>query len=328
MRLVQFLTKGGNNAVAQVLGNRLQLIAKHSTSYELANKAISENKILEQIVLENRSSEYADYAEVFESDRLLSPISHPDPSHFWITGTGLTHSGSATTRNAMHAKLEKEVDLSDSMKIFKMGMEGGKPEKGEIGVQPEWFYKGNGTTVVPPNGNLDLPDYALDGGEEPEIAGFYLISDDGIPYRIGYALGNEYSDHITERINYLYLAHSKLRQCSFGPELLLGELPKSVKGIVSVIRGNEILWTKEFLSGPENMIHSLENLEYHHFKYELFRNPGDLHCHFFGTATFSFSDGIEVEDGDRFQIESANFGMALRNTVKKSSSKFIGIKTL
>ena len=328
MRLVQFLTKGGNNAVAQVLGDELQLISKYSTSYELANLAIAKNRTLEQVILENLSSERVDYAQVLDSQRLLSPISHPDPAHFWITGTGLTHSGSAATRDSMHAKLEKEEDLSDSMKIFKMGMEGGKPKKGEIGVQPEWFYKGNGTIVVPPNGNLNLPNYALDGGEEPEIAGLYLIGEDGTPYRIGYALGNEYSDHITERINYLYLAHSKLRQCSFGPELLLGELPKSVKGNVSIIRGNKTVWTKEFLSGPDNMIHSLENLEYHHFKYDLFRYTGDLHCHFFGTATFSFSDGIKIEDGDQFEIESEVFGKALRNNIKKSSSKSVSIKIL
>ena len=165
-------------------------------------------------------------------------------------------------------------------------------------------------------------------GEEPEISGFYIIGPDGTPYRLGYALGNEYSDHITERINYLYLAHSKLRQCSFGPELLLGDLPKSVKGQVSVKRGDEVLWQKDFLSGQDHMIHSFENLEYHHFKYDLFRNPGDLHCHFYGTATFSFSDGIKIEDGDQFQIESDIFGKPLRNTIKKSTSKFSGVKTL
>ena len=328
MRIVQLVTKGGNNAVARVVGGALQLVSKHASTYELANRAILEHKTLAQLIAENLSSERVDYTQVFDSERLLSPVAHPDPARFWITGTGLTHSGSAATRNAMHAKLKKEEDLSDSMKIFKMGMEGGKPESGKVGVQPEWFYKGNGTIVVPPNGKLNLPDFALDGGEEPEIVGFYQISSDGTPYRIGYALGNEYSDHVTERINYLYLAHSKLRQCSFGPELLLGELPKSVSGTVSVIRNHETLWSKEFLSGPDNMIHSFENLEYHHFKYDLFRNPGDLHCHFFGTATFSFSDGIKIEDGDQFQIESEVFGEALRNTVKRSLSTPIEVRTL
>ncbi|MEN8836614.1 MAG: GguC protein, partial [Celeribacter marinus] len=40
---------------------------------------------------------------------------------------------------------------------------------------------------------------------------------------------------------------------------------------------------------------------------------GDLHVHFFGTATLSFADGVKTEDGDVFEIEAAYFGMALRN---------------
>ena len=327
MRLVQFKTIEGKNSVAIVLGETLQLILNFSYTYELAQRAISEATTLEKLIEKNLSSERIDYIEVINSNRLLSPIHHADPAHFWITGTGLTHSGSATTRDAMHKALEEE-DLSDSMKIFKMGIEGGKPSKGKIGVQPEWFYKGNGTSVIPPNGTIEFPDYALDGGEEPESVGLYLIGNDGNPYRIGYALGNEYSDHVMERINYLYLAHSKLRQCSFGPELLLGELPKEVKGKVSVIRNQETIWSKEFLSGENHMIHSFENLEYHHFKYDLFRNPGDLHCHFFGTATFSFGDGIKVEDGDEFKIESEVFGKSLHNKLKKVSKKRIEIKVL
>lgn len=328
MKLVQFKTLENKNAVAIVKGETLQLISSFSSTYELAQRAISETSSLEKLIEKNLSSEHVDYFEVIKSNRLLSPIAHPNPAHFWITGTGLTHSGSAATRDAMHAKLEKDEDLSDSMKIFKMGIEGGKPKDGQSGAQPEWFYKGNGTTVIPPNGDIELPDYALDGGEEPEIAALYLIGEDGNPYRIGYALGNEYSDHVMERINYLYLAHSKLRQCSFGPELLLGELPKSVKGKVSVIRNNETFWTKEFLSGEDHMIHSLENLEYHHFKYDLFKTPGDLHCHFFGTATFSFGDNIKIKDGDKFRIESEQFGKPLCNKVKKSSKNMVQVKIL
>jgi hypothetical protein len=50
------------------------------------------------------------------------------------------------------------------------------------------------------------------------------------------------------------------------------------------------------------MSHSLANLEHHHFKYALFRRPGDVHVHFFGTATLSFSDGVKTEEGDMFEI--------------------------
>ncbi len=44
---------------------------------------------------------------------------------------------------------------------------------------------------------------AIQSAEEAEIVGLYLNGPDGRPYRIGYALGNEYSDHVTEAANYL-----------------------------------------------------------------------------------------------------------------------------
>ncbi|TIS30695.1 MAG: GguC protein, partial [Mesorhizobium sp.] len=81
---------------------------------------------------------------------------HPDPAHLHLTGTGLTHLGSAATRDSMHKKLSSdgEEQLTDSMKMFRMGLEGGKPAKGQTGVQPEWFYKGNGTMAVAPGAAL------------------------------------------------------------------------------------------------------------------------------------------------------------------------------
>jgi hypothetical protein len=181
-------------------------------------------------------------------------------------------------------------------------------------VQPEWFYKGDGSIVSASEQDLTMPGFSLDGGEEPEIAGLYLIGPDGVPYRVGYALGNEFSDHVTERINYLYLAHSKLRMCGLGPALLLGELPAHVSGVSRVRKiDGEVRWEKPFVSGEENMSHTIANLEHHHFKYPLFCRPGDVHVHFFGTATLSFADGIGVEAGEVFEIEAAAFGPPLRN---------------
>mgnify|MGYP001964492525 FL=1 len=158
-----------------------------------------------------------------------------------------------------------------------------------------------------------LPAFAEDGGEEPELVGLYVIGDDGKPYRLGYALGNEFSDHVLERRNYLYLAHSKLRFCAYGPELRVGALPAHLAGASRIHRGGEVIWEKEFLSGEENMCHSLENLEFHHFKYQQFLRPGDVHVHYFGTATLSYADGIRAQPGDTFEIEMSEFGAPLRN---------------
>src|SRR4029453_6396591 len=145
---------------------------------------------------------------VLGSGRLLPPLTHPDPGHCHVSGTGLTHLGSAATRDAMHAKL-KSADaptLSDSMRMFQWGVEGGKPREGQVGAQPEWFYKGNGNIVVGCGAPIVAPDFAQDFGEEPEVVGLYVIAPDGRPMRLGFAIGNEFSDHVTERQNYLYLA--------------------------------------------------------------------------------------------------------------------------
>ena len=183
-------------------------------------------------------------------------------------------------------------------------------------MQPEWFYKGDGSNVVAPEQPVTSPSFALDFGDEAEIVGLYIVDHVGNPWRIGFALGNEYSDHKTERMNYLYLAHSKLRPCAFGPEIVLGDLPGSVTGMSRIRRRGEVIWEKEFLSGEDNMSHSIANLEFHHFKYALFRRPGDLHAHYFGTGTLSFADNISAEPGDRFELESAHFGRPLRNVYR------------
>ena len=81
-----------------------------------------------------------------------------------------------------------------------------------------------------PFGPLTIPGYAEDGGEEAEVAAIYFIADDGTPWRIGMATGNEFSDHVFERRNYLNLAGSKLRMCSMGPELVIDAKFHDVSG--------------------------------------------------------------------------------------------------
>jgi len=175
---------------------------------------------------------------------------------------------------------------------------------------------------------LTMPAFAQDGGEEPELAGIYLISPDGTPFRLGLCLANEFSDHVTERHNYLWLAHSKLRQASLGPELLVGTLPQHIVGASRIHRDGALLWEKPFLSGEANMSHSIANLEAHHFKYDLFRRPGDVHVHFFGTATLSFADGVTTREGDVFEIEAAPFTLPLRNTLTKAAPQPVVVKAL
>src|SRR4051812_38284121 len=317
MRLVQLKGADGDRLVAVLRDDAGgQVIRGVTSAYELASRAIAEKLSLEAMAARLGLGEGIEVRAALAEGRLLAPLDHPDPAHLVVTGTGLTHLGSAEGRDAMHKKLSGgELVLTDSMKMFKHGLEGGKPAPGQEGFQPEWFYKGDGASVVAPEAAFASPAFAQDGGEEPEIVGLYLIGPDGTPHRLGFALGNEFSDHVTEKFNYLWLAHSKLRQCSFGPELCTGGLPAAVTGTSRVRRGNEIIFDRPFLSGEDNMSHTIANLEAHHFKYEGFRRPGDVHVHFFGTATLSFSAGVKTEEGDMFEIDADAFLFPLRNSL-------------
>jgi len=333
MRLAQFLDKGGGRSVGIVSddGASLGVVGGARSVYDIAMEAIRRRSTVEAVARDWRTQEAVSYAAVVGERRLLPPLDHVDPARWLITGTGLSHLGSASARDAMHAKLQAdETQLTDSMKMFKWGLEGGKPPAGKIGVQPEWFYKGDGRCVAAPEQPLELPAYALDGGDEVEVVGLYVIGDDGSVYRVGFALGNEYADHVMERQNYLYLAHSKLRQCAYGPELLLGELPASVSGSARLTRNGQALWSDTWVSGDDNMAHSIANLEHHHFKYRDFRRPGDVHVHFFGAATGSFTKNVKAEVGDVFEIECPVFGRPLRNPLGRAREEYalVGVRAL
>jgi hypothetical protein len=328
LRLVQIQNASGERFVAAASDGGTAWRVKGSTTVlALARAAIAGNSTLKNLVEAMGRAESLDLGDALQRGGILTPVDHPDPARVFLTGTGLTHLGSADARDKMHAK-SLSADASDSMKMFRMGLEGGKREAGQVGVQPEWFYKGDGRSIVAPEQSLPSPEFALDGGEEPEMAGIYLIAPDGTPYRLGFALANEFSDHVMERMNYLYLAHSKLRHAALGPELLLGELPADIRGRARITRAGKAIWEKSFLTGEANMSHHVRNLEHHHFKYALFRRPGDLHVHFFGTATLSFADQVKAQDGDVFEIEAPPFSLPLRNPLKTVPAPTGGVRSL
>ncbi|MEP6869340.1 MAG: AraD1 family protein [Novosphingobium sp.] len=307
--LVQF-SQGNARGVAALDENGSRLINGAETVLQLADEALADETDLASVA-SVRLGDPVDLSTV----KLLTPIDHPVPAQCLVTGTGLTHLGSAESRDKMH-KIAAQGDLTDSMRMFLSGLEGGKPAPGQIGAQPEWFYKGDGSILVGANDCLDRPSFASDAGEEPEIAGIYLIDPAGKPVRLGFALGNEFSDHVTERENYLWLAHSKLRQAALGAELLLGQLPQDIRGTSRIVRGGDVIWEKPFLTGEANMSHSLANIEHHHFKYGQFRRPGQVHVHFFGTASLSFSEGIAPQHGDVFEISADAFTLPLCNPLR------------
>jgi hypothetical protein len=328
LRLLQVTVGGQLRVVAWDGEGDARIVEGVSSTYELAQKAIAAGQTFAEALAGLEKGAVVDLEAAATEKRLGLPITHADPAHFIVAGTGLTHLGSADGRDKMHKAAQSEEKPTDSMRMFLMGVEGGKPKDGEAGVQPEWFYKGDGSQLKATGDDLVSPAFALDGGEEPELAGIYLIGPDGMPFRLGFCLANEFSDHVTEKGNYLWLAHSKLREAALGPELLVGDLPDHVEGTSLVRRGGEVIFEKPFLSGEANMSHTIANLEHHNFKYELFRRPGDLHVHFFGTATLSFSEGIKTEPGDQFEISAAPFKLTLVNRLAIAADAPVSIAKL
>jgi hypothetical protein len=332
LRLVQLKHPKRGRHVGIVNGKALLLVAEYQSVFELALAAIALKKSIQDLAETSNTAEEINYDAVYKGEsewRLLAPFDHPhEPARCLITGTGLTHQASADNRQAMHSKAEAE--LTDSMKMYRWGVEGGRPAAGSIGTSPEWFYKGNGTILRAHNETLDVPNFADDGGEEAEVAGAYLVDPNGTPRRVGFMIGNEFSDHVFERKNYLYLAHSKLRTCSIGPEIVVGGGLDGSQGSVKIERAGKAIWCQPFNTGESNMCHTVTNLEHHHFKYPAHRRAGDAHIHFLGADVFSFRDEVALQDGDVMEIQLEGFGRPLRNPIRidKSKPQFVEVKPL
>ncbi|MEO8737390.1 MAG: AraD1 family protein [Edaphobacter sp.] len=336
IHLVQ-ISNGTSRRVAIVDEPQLRCLDGVESVYDLAQACLSSGKGIIEYAQSLANGESLNYDAVYGGSsewHLLAPIDVPgSPSRTLIAGTGLTHLGSAKDRQAMHKVEDKKVAeaVTDSMRMFQWGVEGGRPAAGKVGIAPEWFYKGSGSVLQAPFAPLTVPAYAEDGGEEAELAGVYIVDDSGTPYRIGIAAGNEFSDHKFEKRNYLNLAGSKLRSCSLGPELVVGAEFQAIAGEVRIERDGKTLWQKAIETGEENMCHSLANMEHHHFKFEGHRQKGDLHVHFFGAHSLSFGEGIELKDGDWTEVRFDGFGRALRNPIHvqpKDTDRLIEVHSL
>jgi hypothetical protein len=340
VRLVQLLNVDDQSRhVALVDEPSLRCLVGIGSVYELAQACLDADVGIADHARSLATGAVLSYDEVYAGTSvwgLLTPIDVPGaPSRVLVAGTGLTHLGSASQRQAMHLAGQSAQDkapavLTDSMRMFQWGVEGGRPANGQVGIAPEWFYKGDAAVLRAPFEALEIPSHAEDGGEEAEIAGVYLIAGDGTPYRIGMCNGNEFSDHKFERRNYLNLAGSKLRACSLGPELVVDAPFKDVHGTVRIERDGGVIWDKAIASGEENMAHSLANLEHHHFKFSGHRQPGNIHVHFYGADSLSFGAGVVLQEGDVAEVAFEGFGRALRNPIheEEKSTAPVAVRSL
>ena len=103
MFLSQILDGSGKQAVALREGSEAAVIRGAASSYDLAMEAIRTGRNIGAVIAEHGLGETVDLPALLAAGRVGLPIMHPDPAHLHMTGTGLTHLGSAAARDAMHS---------------------------------------------------------------------------------------------------------------------------------------------------------------------------------------------------------------------------------
>src|SRR5688572_28073009 len=116
MRLIQFVDGSAKRRVAAITGRGPPRLVRRAASVrDLALKAHRSKRSLRKTVEAHGLGKPVDYDALIAERRLLAPLDHPEPSRMIVALTGLTHLGSAQSRDAMHVKLQG-AELTDSMK--------------------------------------------------------------------------------------------------------------------------------------------------------------------------------------------------------------------
>ncbi len=100
----KFETRLAASLVVVREGSEAYAVKGAASVYELAREAARNGVGLAARIRELGLGEAVDLEAAYDEGRVLLPITHPDPAHMHVTGTGLTHLGSASTRDAMHAE--------------------------------------------------------------------------------------------------------------------------------------------------------------------------------------------------------------------------------
>ena len=160
------------------------------------------------------------YAELLRDGRLLPPLTHPDPGAL----PGERH-GAHASRQRRGARFDAREDRQAGRRAHRLheDVQVGRRRRQARGQQARHAARVVLQGQWPQRGRLRLtrsprPTSPRITAKSPSSSGCYVIDENGRPRRLGFAIGNEFSDHVTERRNYLLLAHSKLRQCGVGPD--------------------------------------------------------------------------------------------------------------
>src|SRR5690606_29749796 len=111
MNLVQFESSNGQRRVGLVDGDVIHEVQGAQSVRELALSAIDAGIDLARQVDSQGLGASHDYAQLLSEQRILAPLDHPDPAHLLVSGTGLTHLGSASARDKMHQQAGDEAAM-------------------------------------------------------------------------------------------------------------------------------------------------------------------------------------------------------------------------
>lgn len=324
MNILQFC-KNNSNYVGIINGTIVNYIKKSISIYELAINSIKEELKLSDYIKKNFTFDELDYNEIANNYSFTLPMMPHDLNHCFVSGFGLTHFNSVLLKYDAN----RGGRFADAQRVYLNGLDRGKPKDNEVGSRPGWFYKGNGHNLIKTGESLSVFNDSVHVGEEPELAFIYLIGKNKIPYRVGFCLGNELTDHGLEDDSAYYIAQSKFLSGAINSEICIGALPEKLLGTVEIFKNDEKKWSSDFCTGSSKMIHSLENLEYYYFRNNMNLNENDVHFLFLGVDRMSFSDGYTIEPDSEIVISSDTFKTKLVNTVRQVQSPIkSSVKTL
>ena len=133
IHLVQ-ISDGSSRRVAIVEEPHLHCLVGVQSVYELARQCLSQGRQVSDYAIAIASGEVLDYNAIYSGTsewHLLAPIDVPGASsRVMISGTGLTHLGSAKERQAMH--------LADAPKTAETVMSHANPHSSASAVAMSW----------------------------------------------------------------------------------------------------------------------------------------------------------------------------------------------
>src|SRR5262245_61535597 len=194
MRLIQFENPSLGRCLGVVEGEQVQNVTARDPALNSVYRAFLAprragqrlEQFLQALLTSVPGPTPLAYPDLLAAGRVLAPVGEEAGARLLVSGTGLTHLGSVQQRDEMHRATQTAGPKSDSRKMLEMGLAGGRPAPEQRGTAPEWFYKGDGRVLRGPGRPLDVLPFAPDGGEEPEIAGVYVVDDRGLPCRLGF----------------------------------------------------------------------------------------------------------------------------------------------